>query len=169
MVTVPYSMMVREDVKSGFFPIHYLVTYREEEGGEFSEPVDKVFYVRVKGKDDDELSADAGEQDRTKARIIVDSFETIPAEIYAGQPFELRVRMKNASSDVAASNIMFTFASEEVENTPIFTSESGSTSVVVNNMAPGATADLDGVQGGADGGAEIIPHDDSGAVRQPGI
>ena len=50
MVTVPYSMMVREDVKSGFFPIHYLVTYREEEGGEFSEPVDKVFYVRVKGK-----------------------------------------------------------------------------------------------------------------------
>jgi uncharacterized membrane protein len=104
--------------------------------------VDKVFYVRVKGKDDDELSADAGEQDRTKARIIVDSFETIPAEIYAGQPFELRVRMKNASSDVAASNIMFTFASEEVENTPIFTSESGSTSVVVNNMAPGATADL---------------------------
>ena len=142
MVTVPYSMMVREDVKSGFFPIHYLVTYREEEGGEFSEPVDKVFYVRVKGKDDDELSADAGEQDRTKARIIVDSFETIPAEIYAGQPFELRVRMKNASSDVAASNIMFTFASEEVENTPIFTSESGSTSVVVNNMAPGVTADL---------------------------
>ena len=142
MVTVPYSMMVREDVKSGFFPIHYLVTYREEEGGEFSEPVDKVFYVRVKGKDDDELSADAGEQDRTKARIIVDSFETIPAEIYAGQPFELRVRMKNASSDVSASNIMFTFASEEVENTPIFTSESGSTSVVVNNMAPGATADL---------------------------
>ena len=142
MVTVPYSMMVREDVKSGFFPIHYLVTYREEEGGEFSEPVDKVFYVRVKGKDDDELSADAGEQDRTKARIIVDSFETIPAEIYAGQPFELRVRMKNASSDVAASNIMFTFASEEVENTPIFTSDSGSTSVVVNNMAPGATADL---------------------------
>lgn len=142
MVTVPYSMMVREDVKSGFFPIHYLVTYREEEGGEFSEPVDKVFYVRVKGKDDDELSADAGEQDRTKARIIVDSFETIPAELYAGQPFELRVRMKNASSDVAASNIMFTFASEEVENTPIFTSESGSTSVVVNNMAPGATADL---------------------------
>lgn len=142
MVTVPYSMMVRENVKSGFFPIHYLVTYREEEGGEFSEPVDKVFYVRVKGKDDDELSADAGEQDRTKARIIVDSFETIPAEIYAGQPFELRVRMKNASSDVAASNIMFTFASEEVENTPIFTSESGSTSVVVNNMAPGATVDL---------------------------
>lgn len=142
MVTVPYSMVVREDVKSGFFPIHYLITYREEADGEFSDPVDKVFYVHVKGKDDDELSADAGEQDRTKARIIVESFETVPAEIYAGQPFELHVKMKNASSGVDASNIMFTFNSEEVDNTPIFTSESGSTSVVVNNMAPGATADL---------------------------
>ena len=73
--------------KIGLFPIHYLVTYREEEGGSFRSRWTKVFYVRVKGKDDDELSADAGEQDRTKARIIVDSFETLPAEIYAGQPF----------------------------------------------------------------------------------
>jgi len=81
MVTVPYSMAVREDVKSGFFPIHYFITYREEEGGDFSEPVDKVFYVRVKGEDDDELDSDAGEQDRTKARIIVDSFSTEPEEI----------------------------------------------------------------------------------------
>ena len=77
MVTVPYSMMVREDVKSGFFPIHYLVTYREEEGGEFSEPVDKVFYVRVKGK----MTMSCRRMRRAgsnQARIIVDSFETIP-------------------------------------------------------------------------------------------
>jgi len=142
MVTVPYSMAVREDVKSGFFPIHYFITYREEEGGDFSEPVDKVFYVRVKGEDDDELDSDAGEQDRTKARIIVDSFSTTPAEIYAGQPFELKVRMKNASSNVSASNIMFTFVSEEVENSPVFTSDTGSTSMVVNSMAPGEVTEL---------------------------
>ncbi|MFR4578591.1 MAG: hypothetical protein ACLT76_02030 [Clostridium fessum] len=86
MVTVPCSMMVREDVKSGFFPIHYLVTYREEEGGEFSEPVDKVFYVRVKGKDDDELSADAGEQDRDQGAYHRGQLRDDPGEIYAGQP-----------------------------------------------------------------------------------
>ena len=132
MVTVPYSMAVREKVKSGFYPIHYMVTYREEENGDFSEPLDLVFYVRVKGEDDDELAADAGAEERTKARIIVDSFQTSPAEIYAGQPFELRVVMKNASSNVAASNIMFTFESEEVENSPIFTSDTGSTSMAVS-------------------------------------
>lgn len=86
MVTVPYSMAVREDVKSGFFPIHYLVSYREEENGDFSEPVDLIYYVRVQGKDEDELSSDAGDSDRTKARIIVDSFSTVPEEVYAGQP-----------------------------------------------------------------------------------
>ena len=125
----PYSMAVREDVKSGFFPIHYLVSYREEENGDFSEPVDLIFCVRVKGEDDDKLSSDAGEEDRTKARIIVDSFSTVPEEVFAGQPFELRVRMKNASSNVTSSNIMFTFASEEVESSPVFTSDSGSTSM----------------------------------------
>lgn len=142
MVTIPYSMAVREKVKSGFFPIHYMVTYREEENGDFSEPVDLVFYVRVKGEDDDELAADAGAEERTKSRIIVDSFRTVPEEIYAGQPFELRVVMKNASSNVSASNIMFTFESEEVENSPVFTSDTGSTSMVVNNLGPGATSEL---------------------------
>lgn len=142
MSVVAYSMAVREDVESGFFPITYRITYREEEGGDFAEPVDKVVYVRVKGEDDEELDADAGEQDRTKARLIVDSFETIPGEIFAGQPFELKVRMKNASTNVAASNIMFTFNSEEVESSPIFTSDTGSTSVVVNDLAPGEVAEL---------------------------
>ncbi|WP_125140710.1 CARDB domain-containing protein [Clostridium transplantifaecale] len=141
-VTVPYSMAVREEVKSGFFPIHYKISYREESGGDFIDPVDKVFYVRVVGKDEDELSADAGEEDRTKARIIVDSFYTVPDVVFAGQPFELHVTMKNASSDVTSSNIMFTFASEEVESSPVFTSDTGSTSVVVNQLAPGATTDL---------------------------
>lgn len=141
-VTVPYSMAVREKVKSGFFPIHYKISYREESGGDFVEPIDKVFYVRVVGKDEDELAADAGEEDRTKARIIVDSFYTVPDVVFAGQPFELHVKMKNASSNVTSSNIMFTFASEEVESSPVFTSDTGSTSVVVNQLSPGATTDL---------------------------
>ena len=142
MVVVPYSMAVREDAKSGFFPITYRITYREEEGGDFAEPVDKIVYVRIKGEDDDDLDSDAGEEERTKARIIVDSFETIPAELFAGEPFELKVRMKNASSGVNASNIMFTFESEEVESSPVLISESGSTSMVINQLAPGEVTEI---------------------------
>lgn len=142
MITVLYSMAVREDAKSGFFPITYKITYREEEGGDFAESLDQIVYVRIKGEDDDEISADTGEEGRTKARIIVDSFETVPAELFAGQPFELKVRMKNASTGVNASNIMFTFESEEADSSPVLVSESGSTSVVVHQLKPGEAAEL---------------------------
>lgn len=139
-IEVPYSMAIREKVKSGYYPINFKIRYREEENGTFATPIEDTFYVRIIGKDDDdELSADAGENERTKARIIVDNFETEPAQIFAGQDFTLRVRMKNASSNIAASNILFTFEPEEVNNSPVFTTSNGSNSVVVNNLAPGAS------------------------------
>lgn len=142
-VSVPYSMAVREDAKSGFYPITYKISYKETEDGDFEEPVDKILYVRVKGEDDDDLSADAGDNERTKARIIVESFSTEPAEVYAGTPFVLKIRMKNASSDVQASNILFTFSSEDTDKNPVFTTEEGSSAVVVNSLAPGQSADLE--------------------------
>ena len=142
-VSVPYSMAVREDAKSGFYPITYKISYKETEDGDFEEPVDKILYVRVKGEDDDDLEADAGDNERTKARIIVESFSTEPAEVYAGTPFVLKIRMKNASSDVPANNILFTFSSEDTDKNPVFSTESGSSTVVVNSLAPGQSADLE--------------------------
>ena len=137
-VEVPYSMAIREDARSGYYPIHYTIKYREQENGSFMTPVDEVMYVRIVGKDgEDKLSADAGENERTKARIIVDSFETEPETILAGQEFTLKVTMKNASNTIAASNILFTLDPEEVEYSPVFTTVNGSNSVVVNSLAPG--------------------------------
>ena len=142
-VAVPFSMAVREKAKSGYYPIKFKIRYRENENGNFAAPVEDTFYVRVYGKDeDDSLDSEAGENERTKARIIVDSFETDPAEIYAGQDFTLKVRMKNASNSIAASNILFTFESEAVSDSPVFTTVNGSNSVVVNSLAPGASDTL---------------------------
>lgn len=142
-VAVPFSMAVREKAKSGYYPIKFKIRYRENENGNFAAPVEATFYVRVYGKDeDDSLDSEAGENERTKARIIVDSFETDPAEIYAGQDFTLKVRMKNASNSIAASNILFTFESEAVSDSPVFTTVNGSNSVVVNSLAPGASDTL---------------------------
>ena len=143
-VQVPYSMAIQEDAKSGYYPIKYTVRYREEENGAFAEPVEDVMYVRIIGKQtEDELSADAGENERTKARIIVDSFETEPAAIFAGQDFILRVKMKNASDKISASNILFTLEPESVSDSPVFTTVNGSNSAVVNNLAPGASTVLE--------------------------
>ena len=142
-VAVPFSMAVREKAKSGYYPIKFKIRYRENENGNFAAPVEDTFYVRVYGKDEnDSLDSEAGENERTKARIIVDSFETDPAEIYAGQDFTLKVRMKNASNSIAASNILFTFEAEAVSDSPVFTTVNGSNSVVVNSLAPGASDTL---------------------------
>ena len=142
-VAVPFSMAVREKAKSGYYPIKFKIRYRENENGNFAAPVEDTFYVRVYGNDEaDSLDSEAGENERTKARIIVDSFETDPAEIYAGQDFTLKVRMKNASNSIAASNILFTFESETVSDSPVFTTVNGSNSVVVNSLAPGASDTL---------------------------
>ena len=142
-VAVPFSMAVREKAKSGYYPIKFKIRYRENENGNFAAPIEDTFYVRVYGKDeDDSLDSEAGENERTKARIIVDSFETDPAEIYAGQDFTLKVRMRNASNSIVASNILFTFESETVSDSPVFTTVNGSNSVVVNSLAPGASDTL---------------------------
>ena len=142
-VAVPFSMAVREKAKSGYYPIKFKIRYRENENGNFAAPIEDTFYVRVYGKDeDDSLDSEAGENERTKARISVDSFETDPAEIYAGQDFTLKVRMKNASNSIVASNILFTFESETVSDSPVFTTVNGSNSVVVNSLAPGASDTL---------------------------
>lgn len=139
-IQIPYSMAIREKAQSGYYPIGFKIRYREEENGVFAPDFEDTFYVHIFGKDEeDELSADAGENERTKARIIVDSFETEPARILAGEDFTLKVRMKNASSDIPASNILFTFDPEAVNNSPVFTTVNGSNSVVVNSLAPGAS------------------------------
>ena len=143
-VQVPYSMAIQEDAESGYYPIKYTIRYREEENGSFAEPIEEIMYVRIIGKQtEDQLSADAGENERTKARIIVDSFETEPATVFAGQDFILRVKMKNASDRISASNILFTLEPESVSNSPVFTTVNGSNSAVVNNLAPGASAVLE--------------------------
>lgn len=139
-VEVPYSMAVRAKAKTGYYPIKYKIHYREEENGNFAAPIEKTMYVRIIGEDEeDEISADAGENERTKARIIVDSYETEPARILAGEDFTLHVKMKNASSQISASNILFTFDPETVSDSPVFTTVNGSNSMVVNSLAPGAS------------------------------
>lgn len=103
---------------------------------------EESFWVHVRNKEKEDNSGEFNENDRTKARIVVDSFETIPETIIAGEPFRLILRMKNASASIAASNILFTLESEKVDNSSVFTTESGSSSVVVNSLGAGEVTEL---------------------------
>ncbi len=141
VVQLPYSMAIRSDTYTGYYPIKFEINYRETATGELLKD-EETFWVRIKNKEKDDSSGEFNENDRTKARIVVDSFETVPATIIAGEPFKLILRMKNASSSIGASNILFSLESEKVDNSAIFTTASGSSSVVVNSLGAGEVTEL---------------------------
>ena len=140
-ISVPYSMMIRKDVYSGYYPITYTIEYRDSTDGDVQK-VERTFYVKVKNKEKEEDTKEFNANDRTKARIVVDGFETNPEKVYAGEEFELTLHMKNASESVTASNILFNLESEKVTDSAVFTTDEGSSSIVVNTLGAGQTADV---------------------------
>ncbi|MEG2349647.1 MAG: hypothetical protein RSB57_03950 [Hungatella sp.] len=140
-VTMPYSMAIRSDVYSGFFPIKFNVTYRDTADGELKTE-EKSLYVKVKNKEKEDPLGEFNENNRTKARLIVDSYKTIPATIIAGEEFELVVTMKNASATIPASNILLSLVSEKASDSAVFSTEAGSSAIVVNSLGAGQTTEF---------------------------
>lgn len=140
-VEVPYSMAIRKETYTGYYPITYTIEYRDSTEGDI-QSAEEVFYVHVNNKEKEAETKEFNANDRTRARIIVDSFETNPAVVYAGDEFELILRMKNASENVAASNILLTLESEKVNSSAVFTTDSGSSSFVVNSLGAGQTTEV---------------------------
>lgn len=167
MVGLPYNMAIREDSYTGYYPLKFKISYREsingnekiaegpgavinaEQGAKAStdttvQTAEHEFYVHITSKEheEEETRSDFNENDRTKARIIVEKFRTEPEKIMAGEEFNLILTMRNASTDVSASNILFTLEPEKVENATVFSTESGSSSIVVNALGAGASAEI---------------------------
>ncbi len=150
-VVLPYSMAIRADTYSGFYPLTFKITYRDTATGELKEE-ENSFWVRIKNKEkEDKSTSEWNEHSTTSARIVVDGFHTVPEEIIAGEPFQLFLNMKNASSNIDASNIMFTLESETSGGSggsssggggSVFTTQSGSSSYVVNSLKPGEATEL---------------------------
>ena len=144
-VQLPYSMAVREDTYSGFYELKFNIYYRETATGDLQKQEDS-FWVRIKNKEheDEQQSGATGEHAYSVARIVVDSFETQPENIISGEPFQLILRMKNASSDIPASNILLDLESEtsSTGGGAVFTTLSGSSSYVINSLAPNETNEL---------------------------
>ena len=140
-VAVPYSMAIRKDSYTGYYPIKFTITFRLSSEGDLHTE-EGTFYVHITSKDKEDDLGDFDANDRVRARLIVDSYYTVPEMVYAGDEFELVLNMKNASTDVPASNILFTMESEKVDDSAVFTTESGSSSMVVDALGPGQSTEI---------------------------
>ena len=145
-VSPSYSMAIKSNTASGYYPLSYTVSYKVAPGANVSVSDTYSFYVNVRNSTmiqvDKEKLGDFNANDRTKARLIVSAYRTEPEKVYAGQDFKLYLTMKNASTSIAASNILFTLTSEKSQDAAVFAIADGANSFVVNSLAAGAETEL---------------------------
>ncbi len=145
-ITATYSMAIMQNAASGFYPISYTVSYKLTPDASASYEEKYTSYVCISNpamRDDSDKLGEFNQNDRKKARIILDSFRTEPEQVFAGQPFTLHLSLKNASADISASNILFSLESEKVENSSVFSTDGGTSSFVVNSLRAGETSVLE--------------------------
>ena len=146
---ISFYFTVRDDVKTGYYPLTFHFVYtrngKEEEG-------DLTTFIRTVGKEengklDDQPDASKGRQ---QPRLIVTGFSTVPERIQAGDTFTVTIFMQNTSSKDKVTNVLFDMqAATETTGTgsnsstyQAFLPTSGSSSVFVESIAPGATHEL---------------------------
>lgn len=141
-VSLDYSFAIREDTYTGYYPISMKIYYSDSSTGSELATYETKFYVRVHNKEKEDEYEEFNEHDRTKARLIIDGFATNPETIIAGEAFELILNVKNASSSVPASDILMTVESEKASESPVFSTEAGSSSVSISSLGAGQSQEV---------------------------
>lgn len=141
-VSLDYSFAIREDTYTGYYPISMKIYYSDSSTGSELAAYETKFYVRVHNKEKEDEYEEFNEHDRTKARLIIDGFATNPETIIAGEAFELILNVKNASSSVPASDILMTVESEKASESPVFSTEAGSSSVSISSLGAGQSQEV---------------------------
>ena len=141
-VSLDYSFAIREDTYTGYYPISMKIYYSDSSTGSELATSEPKFYVRVHNKEKEDEYEEFNEHDRTKARLIIDGFATNPETIIAGEAFELILNVKNASSSVPASDILMTVESEKASESPVFSTEAGSSSVSISSLGAGQSQEV---------------------------
>lgn len=141
-VQLDYSFAIRKDSYTGYYPIAMKIYYSDSSTGEELKTFETSFFVHIVSKPTKDDYEEFNEHDRTKARLIVDGYTTDPETIVAGESFNLLLTVRNASSSVPASDILLTMESEKVSDSPVFTTESGSSSVAIHSLGAGAAAQV---------------------------
>lgn len=143
---VSWDFLVASDAMTGTYPLTFHVKYYRNGG---VEETDLTTYINITGAPEsgtlDSLTPVAG--NTSTPRIIVTGFTTDPTEVYAGDTFNLTIDVQNTSSHTAISNIQFDLAAAQAGDDKDTTYEaflptSGSATVYVDRIEPGATAQI---------------------------
>lgn len=143
---VSWDFVVAADAMTGTYPLTFHVKYYRNGA---IEDTDLTTYINITGAPEsgtlESLTPITG--NTSTPRIIVTGFTTDPAEVYAGDTFNLTIDVQNTSSQTAVSNIQFDLAAAQAGDDKDTTYEaflptSGSATIYVDRIAPGATTQI---------------------------
>ncbi|MDY5649011.1 MAG: hypothetical protein SPF84_09620 [Lachnospiraceae bacterium] len=137
---ITWNFKTRKDVTSGYKKIGFNVQYTNSAGEQVNTTLNT--YVKAVG------APGSGKGDSTSTpRLIVTGFETNPAEVKAGDAFNLVIHMKNTSKRTAISNVEFTLkaAAEGKDEDAVyeaFLPVAGSSTIYVESIPADGTTDI---------------------------
>lgn len=135
-----FSLDIKNDVKTGYYPINFCVEYIKHGHHMF---LNEVIDVYIIGKPEETTTKEQTTQATTPAptlpdptpRVIIENYSVSVEKIYAGDEFQLNITLKNTSSDTYVNNLKFTLASANSEFLPL----SGSSTAFVDYIGAGGS------------------------------
>lgn len=140
-----WTFNVRDDVLNGYYKLDFRILYTDEL---CYQGVSKVtVYVDCVGKEGAGNKNSDEEIETSTPRIIITGFETSPAEVQAGQDFDLIVHLKNTSTETAVNNVQIdltaTESGKDANNVyATFLPTKGSNTAYFSSIPMGGTADI---------------------------
>lgn len=140
---VHYSLNVRDDVTTGYYPVVFKIVAKDENGKEYKN--EQTVFFNIKGNPKyEETTTETTTQEETTTmkmsvpRLIITGYETDLETVNAGDKFKLTIHVKNTSAVTAVSNIKFTLSATDDAFLPV----SGSSTLFVSRIGVGQTVDL---------------------------
>ncbi len=138
-----WTFKTRSDVLNGYYKVPFNVIYYTSEG---YETTTITTWVRAVGAPGSGNLSDGGTGLSTP-RVIITGFDTVPANVYAGDTFTLTLHLKNTSKRTAVSNMQIDLttptAGKDQESTyEAFLPTSGSNTLYVENISADGTVDI---------------------------
>lgn len=138
-----WTFKTRGDVLNGYYKVPFNVIYYTSQG---YETTTITTWVKAVGAPGSGNLSDGGAGISTP-RVIITGFDTVPADVYAGDTFTLTLHLKNTSKRTSVSNMQIDLttptAGKDTESTyEAFLPTSGSNTLYVENITANGTADI---------------------------
>lgn len=138
-----WTFRTRSDVLNGYYKVPFNVIYYTSEG---YETTTITTWVKAVGAPGSGNLSDGGSGVSTP-RVIITGFDTVPADVYAGDTFTLTLHLKNTSKRTAVSNMQIdlttpTAGTDSASAYEAFLPTSGSNTLYIERIGADGTADI---------------------------